>query len=214
MTHTDAVRTLAVERYLLDEMPEIERFAFEEHFFDCAECAEDLRAGSTMRSAVKAGLLPEVGRSEGITLTTTARRWSPSAVIPWAAAATLALVVGYQSLAPSGDGRLQIHALTPVTLRPDSRGAVPMVSIGPGSDAVTLALDVDAPARSELRYILTTSDGARVAEGRITAPPAGTPLLLLLPEWTLTPSTQYSLAVQGAADGRTIGDYRFAVAAR
>ena len=55
MTHADAIRTLAVERYLLDEMPEIERFAFEEHFFDCAECADDLRAGSTMRQAVKAG---------------------------------------------------------------------------------------------------------------------------------------------------------------
>ena len=51
MTHADALRTLAAERYLLDEMPEIEKFAFEEHFFDCAECADDLRAGSAMRAA-------------------------------------------------------------------------------------------------------------------------------------------------------------------
>jgi hypothetical protein len=213
MTHAQAVQTLAVERYLLDEMPEIERFAFEEHFFDCADCAEELRDGAQLRNAVKAGLLPAAGRAEPVTPSTT-RRWSASAVIPWAAAATLALALGYQSLAPSRDGRLQIHALTPVTLRPDSRGTVPTVSIGQGSDAVTVALDVDAPAGAELSYILTASDGTRVAEGRIIAPPAGTALLLLLPEWTLTPSTQYSLAVQGAADSRPIGEYRFTVAAR
>ena len=54
MTHADALRTLAAERYLLDEMSEIEKFAFEDHFFDCAECADDVRAGSAMRAGAKA----------------------------------------------------------------------------------------------------------------------------------------------------------------
>jgi anti-sigma factor RsiW len=214
MTHADAVRTLAVERYLLDEMPEIERFGFEDHFFDCAECADDVRAGSTMRKAVKAGLLPRAGRPATISPAIAKRRWTPSVVLPWAAAAMLALAVGYQSLAPARDGRLQISTLTPVTIRPDSRGAVPTVSIVGDAEAVTLALDVDAPAGSDLTYVLRSSSGTRITDGRITAPPAGTPLLLLVPVWTLTPNTQYSLAVQGAADGQAIGEYRFGVAAR
>jgi hypothetical protein len=214
MTHADALRTLAVERYLLDEMSEIERFAFEEHFFECVECADDLRAGSTMRRAVKSGLLPETSRHETIAPAGVKRRWTPSVALPWAAAAMLALAVGYQSLGPARDGRLQVQPLSPVTLRPDSRGAVPTVTIAEDANAVTLALAVDAPAGSELTYVLQTSNGARVADGRIAAPQAGAPLLLLVPVWTLTPSTQYSLAVQGAADGRPIGDYRFAVAAR
>jgi hypothetical protein len=88
------------------------------------------------------------------------------------------------------------------------------VSIEPGAAAVTLALDVDAPAGSQLSYVLTSSDGGRVAEGKLSTPPAGVPLLLLVPVWTLAPSTQYSLAVQGAADGRMIAEYRFAVGAR
>jgi hypothetical protein len=214
MTHADAVRTLAVERYLLEEMSEIERFAFEEHFFDCVECADDLRAGSTIRKGVKAGLLPAARRPATIPPMAAKRRWAPSVMLPWAAAATLALAVGYQSLAPGRDGRLQVQPLSPVTLRPDSRGAVPTVSITEDAKAVTLALDVDAPAGSDLSYILRSSAGERVAEGRITAPLAGAPLLLLVPVWTLTPSAQYSLAVQGAADGQPIGEYRFAVAAR
>jgi hypothetical protein len=215
MTHADAVRTLATERYLLDEMSEIERFAFEEHFFDCVECADDVRTGSVMRTAVRAGLLPDAPQEQNVVpLTPGARRWNPAVVVPWAAAAMLALAVGYQSLAPAGGDRLRMGALTPVTIRPDSRGMVPAVAIGGDVEAITLALDVNAPEGAELSYELRTSAGARLAEGRLTAPRAGTPLLLLVPVWTLTPSTQYILAVQGAADGPLIGEYRFATDAR
>jgi len=213
MTHADAVRTLATERYLLDEMSEIERFAFEEHFFDCVECADDIRTGSEMRRAVKAGLLPDASRERHVVpLNAGKRRWNPAVVVPWAAAAMLALAVGYQSLA--GGDRLQIGALTPVTIRPDSRGTVPTVAVGREAEAITLALDVNAPEGATLSYVLRTSAGARVADGRLSAPRAGTPLLLLVPVWTLTPSTQYILAVQGAADGPPIGEYRFATDAR
>jgi hypothetical protein len=218
MNHADAVRTLAAERYLLDEMSEIERFAFEEHFFDCGECADEVRTGSTLRDAVKGGLLMDASRSQNVaplqTLRLRSRRWSPSVVVPWAAAAMLALAAGYQSLTPATGDRLHIGALTPVTIRPDSRGTVPTVSIGNNVDAVTLALDVDAPERADLTYVLRTSAGTRVAEGHISAPRAGNPLLLLVPVWTLTPSTQYILAVQGAPDGPPIGEYRFATDAR
>ena len=215
MTHTDAVRTLATERYLLDEMSEIERFAFEEHFFDCAECGDDVRTGSEMRRAVKAGLLPNVSRDQNVVpLNAGKRRWNPTVVVPWAAAAMLTLAVGYQSLAPAGGERLHVAALTPVTIRPDSRGAVPTVAVGGDAEAVTLALDVNAPEGADLSYVLRTSAGAPVANGRLSAPRAGNPLLLLVPVWTLTPSTQYILAVQGAADGPLIGEYRFATDAR
>jgi hypothetical protein len=215
MTHADAVRTLAAERYLLDEMSEIERFAFEEHFFDCVECADDVRTGSAMRAAVKTGLLPKASRSQNVVpLDAGKRRWTPAVVVPWAAAATLALAVGYQSLAPADGDRLHIGALSPVTIRPDSRGTVPTVAVGGNAEAITLALDVDAPEGANLTYVLRTSAGARVADGRLTAPRAGSPLLLLVPVWTLTPSTQYILAVQGAADGPLIAEYRFATDAR
>ena|SRR5579863_7730212 len=44
MDHETAIRLNATERYFLGELPSEERDAFEEHYFDCAECAADLQA--------------------------------------------------------------------------------------------------------------------------------------------------------------------------
>ncbi|HTT22057.1 MAG TPA: zf-HC2 domain-containing protein [Candidatus Sulfotelmatobacter sp.] len=46
MDHNEAVRQNATERYLLDELDPELRDQFEEHLFDCQECALDVRAGA------------------------------------------------------------------------------------------------------------------------------------------------------------------------
>ena len=46
MDHRAAVETGATERYLLGELDEPVRTAFEEHFFSCADCAEDVRTSA------------------------------------------------------------------------------------------------------------------------------------------------------------------------
>jgi anti-sigma factor RsiW len=43
MNHDDAVQLTAVESYILGELPSAVRDEFEEHFFECTECAEELR---------------------------------------------------------------------------------------------------------------------------------------------------------------------------
>ncbi|MGN6185999.1 MAG: hypothetical protein ACTHQM_20400 [Thermoanaerobaculia bacterium] len=45
MDHASAIETYAAERYLLGELNDAEAESFEEHYFDCAECAEDVRHG-------------------------------------------------------------------------------------------------------------------------------------------------------------------------
>jgi Putative zinc-finger len=45
MEHTEATAMKATERYLLGELTEAETDAFEAHYFDCAECTDDVRAG-------------------------------------------------------------------------------------------------------------------------------------------------------------------------
>lgn len=47
MEHAQAISTNASERYLLGELTASEADAFEEHYFDCVQCADDVRAGST-----------------------------------------------------------------------------------------------------------------------------------------------------------------------
>ncbi|HEV2701668.1 MAG TPA: zf-HC2 domain-containing protein [Steroidobacteraceae bacterium] len=43
MDHQEAIRLGAVERYLLNDLPGPLRDEFEEHFFNCRDCAADLR---------------------------------------------------------------------------------------------------------------------------------------------------------------------------
>ncbi len=40
--------SMATERYLLDEMNDAEREAFEEHYFDCAVCAANVLDGASL----------------------------------------------------------------------------------------------------------------------------------------------------------------------
>jgi hypothetical protein len=46
MDHAEAVRQKATERYLLDELEPDVRDQFEEHLFDCQDCALDVRAAA------------------------------------------------------------------------------------------------------------------------------------------------------------------------
>jgi hypothetical protein len=61
MTHEDAVRSRAAERYLLSELASEERAQFEEHFFDCPECAEDVRVGEIFASNARAVFSEKAG---------------------------------------------------------------------------------------------------------------------------------------------------------
>lgn len=53
MDHTEALDTHATERYLLGELSAAETDAFEEHYFDCLTCAEDVRLGTSFMEAGK-----------------------------------------------------------------------------------------------------------------------------------------------------------------
>jgi anti-sigma factor RsiW len=48
MDHSETVRSRVPERYLLNELAGGERSAFEEHFFTCEECAEEVRCGAIL----------------------------------------------------------------------------------------------------------------------------------------------------------------------
>jgi len=53
MDHQDALRRGAAEQYLLNEMPQPERDEYEAHFFECQECAADLRATAAFLDGAK-----------------------------------------------------------------------------------------------------------------------------------------------------------------
>ena len=217
MDHQQALATHAVERYLLDELSVADRDAFEEHYFSCADCAEDVRVSSLMRDGVKDGLVAttRASRPAQVVSISSRRPWHSSALLPWAVAASLAMVAGYQALWLVPQQTLSMQAVTPITLRPASRGAGVTVA-RPRDGVIAFALDLPAidPGVS-LTYDLRTVDDKSVANGVTAAPPAGTPLLLLVPAPKLDSPGGYVLRVRaGAGVEPPVAEYRFALAER
>jgi hypothetical protein len=59
LNHQTAVDRNLTERYLLEELDSAETAAFEEHFFECPICAQDVRRASLMVANLKAVLREE-----------------------------------------------------------------------------------------------------------------------------------------------------------
>jgi hypothetical protein len=53
MDHNEAVRLQAVEKYLLNEFTPPQREEYEEHYFDCFACAEELKATASFMEGVR-----------------------------------------------------------------------------------------------------------------------------------------------------------------
>jgi hypothetical protein len=220
MEHQEAVATHASERYLLNEMSDAERDAFEDHYFSCVECADDVKAGARMEQGVREGL----ASAQVIPIK---RSWRQSTVLPWAVAATFAFLATYETLhtrTQVADGSMPIAVpLNPVTIRPATRGQEAVIR-PEANGSITLAFDVDSKGTGSIRYTLRHDDGTAVTSGEMPSPPPGGVMLLFFAPGALTPSNpsnsttstgRYILATQkvGSAD-LTEEEYRFRVEAR
>jgi len=57
MDHSEALRQQAAEKYVLGELPKPLRDEFEQHFFDCQECALDVKAAAGFVDNARAVLM-------------------------------------------------------------------------------------------------------------------------------------------------------------
>jgi Putative zinc-finger len=102
MDHSESIRLMAAEKYLLGELTPESREQFEEHFFDCQECALDVRAGAALveHSKVVLSESPAVSPVRVPAAVPARAGWfawlRPAVVVPVLAA--LLVVVGYQNL--------------------------------------------------------------------------------------------------------------------
>jgi len=214
MHHQDAVDGLVAERYLLEEMTEAERLEFEEHYFSCPMCAEDVRMGVLMTEGLKdaSPVSPFVKPSRPAAGPAVRRRWGSWNTAALAAAASLALVAGYQAVivVPGLRRDLAPQALTPVVLRSQTRGAA-VVHVDPASGFVALSIDLDpAPARDEVLYTLRHELSGERLSGRAAMPVPGNPLLLLVPAKMLAEPGRYVLSMRGSS-GVDLGERDFTI---
>ncbi len=147
MDHSEALRTKAAERYLLGEMRPSDRDEYEEHFFGCMECAEEVQAAAAFIDNARDALAsPGIGAIPANQIATASARRSsawlnwflrPAFAVP--AMALLLLIAGYESayVIPHMRSDLQ-NATAPQTLpvlsllSANSRGGeVPQQTIPP-----------------------------------------------------------------------------------
>jgi hypothetical protein len=101
MDHNEAVRQKATERYLLDELDPEVRDQFEEHLFDCQECALDVRAAAMFVEQTKVVLAEPAATSPlPVSAPVAAERgwfawFRPAFAVP--VLALLLAVIGYQN---------------------------------------------------------------------------------------------------------------------
>lgn len=216
MTHQQAVQSMAAERYLLDEMSELERHRFEEHYFDCGDCAEEVRIGAVVREEVRAAgpSVPAI-QPRNLRIVPARARNLFTVVMPWAAAAALALFAGYQALVLVPDLRSMAtaQAVSPVVLRQATRGpALPTVTLPDSGGFVAVAPDVDTRGvTGPIPYRLQRADGTHILSDRADVGAPGQPLVLLLPAKDVRQPGEYVLIID---IGGTPEEYHFQVAAR
>jgi hypothetical protein len=132
MDHAEAVRQKATEKYLLNELDPDLRDQFEEHLFDCQDCALDVRAAANFVEQAKVVLSePPVAAPVRVPIPVPAPvgwlGWfRPALAVP--VLALLLAVIGYQNLVTYP--RLQLAVSTPqvlpwASINVSTRGASP-----------------------------------------------------------------------------------------
>ena len=203
MDHNEAVRQHATERYLLDELDPEVRDQFEEHLFDCQDCALDVRAAAMFVEQSKVILSePTVAHSVVKETEKAKTGWfawlRPAFAVP--VLALLLLVIGYQNFvtypkltAEANQPHIGPWASVNVSTRGASESVIKthagegfglIVNLPPEDGFASYAVDLYNPA------------GKLEWSGPLTAAPAEEGRQIYIPGHNRAPGT-YTLAVLG-----------------
>jgi hypothetical protein len=232
MRHEEATTEGLVERYLLGEMAEPERAAFEEHYFSCAVCAEEVVSAAKFVDNARRPLLrlePEAkpnrearparapepnGERGGERVATGApwwERWLTLAPKPALAGAcgVLALALVWQNR-PAGQ-EPEVTGSYFVTATRAADGAPRKIQLLPGQQRVALLFNHTDTTVGEFRFLLENAAGRTVQEFGGTAPRDTNDIQVMIPVTGLG-GGRYTLRVLNAATRSEIAALPFALA--
>jgi hypothetical protein len=203
MDHRSAIELHAAERYLLGEMSGSEREAFEEHFFECQQCARDVRTGALLVENLKSGAAWPPHRPVALEQAKPARWWQvwlePRMLVPTFAAfvfAILSLVLWQRSIPAQG---VPAAVLLPV------RSSVRTINVFAEDQFVHLTMDVN-DSRPFERYECRIENDAGQQVSKPFAVRVRDQRLTLLAPAGIFSSGRYTLVARGIEDGRVAGD--------
>jgi hypothetical protein len=205
MDHEVALKTHAVERYLLGEMPSSERDAFEEHYFACMECADEVRSAAVTVRDMKAALrelepAPKASSPGWLS-------WlRPQVLVPTFAALSLAVVVGYQNTVVVPDLKAPRSMGAAVILDGQTRAGAPTLHAG---DPLRFLTAIEPVAEQTLYVEVDGSEGSVVRHGEVSAPGPNRPLDVYFPG-TLS-AGRYHLIVRDNPRGKELAHSSFEI---
>jgi hypothetical protein len=190
MNHQEALREMAVERYLLGELSGASLDSFEEHLFECSECAMDVKSGVTFIDVART----ELSAPRRVTgpRPESARRWTSWLTNPWILAPALAaclVILAFQTFVLQPRIRLQVaQAQAPAVLNPlilanaGARGdSVPEI-VAPEHGSFVISLDIPTTGGySSYPCSLFAPDGSLLWKTTITPEQARDALLINMP---------------------------------
>jgi len=206
----------AAERYLLEELSEEERESFEDHYFSCIECADEVKAAYTFADNAKAVMADwpaPVLRTERATFNFW--QWLRPVLVPAMAVLLLGVTV-YQSalVIPRLERQLETatapRALPSVVARAATRGEPAVVELSSNDQFVQVILDINTtqPVSSYSSQVYDESGNLRFTIAS-AVPSGGGSLNLLLPASELKPG-RYTIKVGPSVSD----DYSFVVQRR
>ena len=211
MDHSEALRLQAAEKYILGELPPNLRDQYEEQFYECQDCASNVRTAvafvSTSRSAFR-GIPKETEAPRDSFLDAFTRFFRPAWTVP--ALALLLIALGYQTFvaipnlkqtSSAAIGTANFISLIAANSRAESVKSFAIVEGKP------LVLDVDIPASAEYSSYecqLDDPSGRLILDSPVSASEAKNTIHLIVPATDLQ-SGAYTLSVLGrpAAQGAT-----------
>jgi hypothetical protein len=151
MDHSDAVRLKATERYLLNELEPDQLDQFEEHLFDCPDCALDVRAAAMFleqsRNVLSQPADPVAVRGPVPAIPSWLAWLRPAYAIP--VMAVLLAVIGYQNLVTYPQLQNALH-------RPQ---VMPWASVNVGTWGASGPVITAAPGQGFLLFVRIPPDG-------------------------------------------------------
>lgn len=181
--HQQAIRTLAAERYMLGQMTDAERETFEEHYFNCRFCVEDIKGIELMSRAVR-----QKQRR---------RKWRPMTVAPWAIAASLAGALALQPILtspPQVPPPAEVPYVIDAPLKSEGRAGATATKLPAGQRILQYFEIAHDPQFTQYRWDLRADEAKSLVSGTLTPEQTNEPIPLLLGP---LPAGSYELVIEG-----------------
>jgi hypothetical protein len=218
MDHEEAARIQACTRYVTGDLSGTESAAFEEHFFTCSECAEELKTQAVFAGDVRAVFHEQAQRLVAASPAVppqTAPGWLEKIrlafALPLAAAAVLLLgLVFYQNAISIPGLRSQVAELSAPQSLPwvplkIARGPEPVV-IPKGRPFWIAYFDLPPAVEFPAHCDIESSRGAKLRSVTLAAPSLGQPSSLLLRSSDF-PAGNYKFKIRGPKSDSVVVEY-------